>query len=74
LDFIKRWLLEPTYKTSCRYLTVDAYNNEATLNFYVANGFKPLFSSENQEKEHIGFTQEKDLKTRIMYFDLILIK
>ena len=71
---IKQWMLEPANKTACRYLTVDAYNNEPALKFYEANGFKMLFSSEKQEKEHIGLPPEKTLKTRIMYFDLMLLK
>jgi len=73
MDFIKKWMLDPVNKTACRYLTVDAYNNEATLKFYEANGFKTLFSSDKQEKEHIGLPQDKDLNTRIMYFDLMLM-
>ena len=71
--FIKQWMLEPSNKTACRYLTVDAYNNDPALKFYEANGFKPIFSSEKQEKEYIGLPQEKELKTRLMYFDLILV-
>jgi GNAT superfamily N-acetyltransferase len=70
--FIKQWMLESSNKTACRYLTVDAYNNEQTLKFYEANGFKPLFSSDKQEKEYIGMLQEKELKTRLMYFDLMI--
>jgi GNAT superfamily N-acetyltransferase len=73
MEFIKQWMLEPSNKTACRYLTVDAYNNAPALKFYEANGFKPLFSSEKQEKEYIGFPHEKELKTRLMYFDLILL-
>jgi hypothetical protein len=30
-----------------------------------------LFSSEQQEREYIGFSPERELKTRLMYFDLI---
>jgi GNAT superfamily N-acetyltransferase len=71
MDFIKQWLLEPGAKAACRYLTVDAYNNVQTLKFYETNGFKLLFSSEQQEKEYIGLLPEKELRTRLMYFDLI---
>jgi hypothetical protein len=56
---------------ACRYLTVDAYNNESTRKYYESNGFLYLFSSEEQEKEYIGMAKEKELKTRLMYFDLI---
>ena len=72
MDFIKSWMLDPSNKTACRYLTVDAYNNERTLKFYEANGFKTIFSSDKQEKEYIGLPYEKELRTRLMYFDLIV--
>ena len=72
MDFIKSWILAPTSKPACRYLTVDAYNNERTLKFYEANGFKTIFSSDKQEKEYIGLLQEKDLETKLMYFDLMM--
>jgi GNAT superfamily N-acetyltransferase len=71
MEFIKQWLLEPDTKVGCRYLTVDAYNNVKTLKFYETNGFKLLFSSEQQEREYIGLSPERELKTRLMYFDLI---
>ena len=71
IKFIKQWMLDPVNKTACRYLTVDAYNNEATLKFYEVNGFKTIFSSDKQEKEYIGLPQEKELKTKIMFFDMI---
>ena len=74
IKFIKQWLLLPANKTACRYLTVDAYNIGGTLKFYEANGFKSLFSSDKQEKEHVGLPHEKELKTRLMYFDLIQLK
>ena len=72
LTFIKQWMLVPSNKTACRYLTLDAYNNERTLKFYEANGFKMIFSSESQKKEYIGLPPEKELKTRFMYFDLMM--
>ena len=72
VKFIKQAILLPSNLTACRYLTVDAYNNAAVLKFYETNGFKTLFSSEMQEKEYIGLPQEKELKTRLMYFDLML--
>jgi len=74
VSFIKQWMLDSSNKTACRYLTVDAYNNEPTLKFYEANGFRTIFSSETQEKEYMGLSLDKELKTRLMYFDLILLK
>ena len=69
---IKQLILLKTQMAACRYLTVDAYNNASVLKFYEANGFKTLFSSDIQEKEHIGMPLEKELKTKLMYYDLIL--
>jgi GNAT superfamily N-acetyltransferase len=59
------------FRIGCRYLTVDAYNNPASLRFYEANGFNYLFVSEQQEKDFIGLRSEQVLRTRLMYFDLI---
>ena len=72
VKFIKQVILLPANLTACRYLTVDAYNHAPVLKFYETNGFKTLFSSETQEKEYIGFPPEKEIKTRLMYFDLML--
>ena len=74
MDYIKQWAFLPANLNACRYLTVDAYNNEPTLKFYETNGFKTIFSSETQEKEYVGLPLNKELKTRLMYFDLILLK
>jgi GNAT superfamily N-acetyltransferase len=69
--------IKPTFENfpiGCRFLTVDAYNNPAVMKFYEENGFKPLFSTEKQEKEHIGMSPEGELKTRLMFFDLIRLR
>ena len=71
MGFIKKRMLLPSYLTVCRFLTVDAYNNETIMKFYEKNGFKCIFSTDKQEKEHIGLPPEKDLRTRLMYFDLL---
>ena len=71
MDFLKLWLLERENRTACRFLTVDAYNNKKTLKYYENNGFKYLFSTEQQEKQYIGMPDDKELKTRLMYFDLL---
>jgi len=60
--------------SSCRFLTVDAYNNDMARSFYEKNGFNYLFSSETQEKDYIGLPAEKELRTRLMYLDLIRVK
>ena len=71
MEFIKQLVLNPSNIMSCRYLTIDAYNKQSVLNFYEKSGFKPIFSSDIQEKEYIGLPPERDLKTRLMYFDLL---
>jgi len=70
-EFLKFWLIEKENRTACRFLTVDAYNNEKTLKYYENNGFKYLFSTELQEKQYIGMPEDKKLRTRLMYFDLL---
>jgi GNAT superfamily N-acetyltransferase len=74
LEYIKYWFLEPSNKTGCRYVLVDAYNSQDTLSFYDRNGFSLVFSSEQQEREYRHINQEIQLKTRLMYFDLMLAK
>jgi ribosomal protein S18 acetylase RimI-like enzyme len=73
IRLISSMATEDSNLSACRYLTVDAYNNEAALKFYETNGFGYLFSTEQQEKEYIGMSGDKDLKTRLMYSDLIRI-
>lgn len=70
LNFIKSWFIDDQNKTGCRFLVVDAYNDEALLEFYANNGFDFLFSSESQEAENLGYASDAILKTRLMYFDL----
>jgi hypothetical protein len=71
MDFVKLWITANDNKSGCRYITVDSYNNENTRKYYEANGFKDFFSTEKQEKEYLDIPDEKELKTRLMYFDLI---
>jgi GNAT superfamily N-acetyltransferase len=72
LEYIKYWFLEPRNKTGCRYVLVDAYNSNDTISFYEHNGFKTVFSNEQQEKEYRHISENISLKTRLMYFDLML--
>lgn len=58
LDFLKGWFTNKN-KTGCRFLVVDAYNNEKAISFYSNNGFVFLSGSDENER------------TRIMYYDLI---
>lgn len=61
LDFLKVWFTHGN-KTGCRFLLVDAYNDEKTRNFYIKNGFQFLTKDDESEQ------------TRIMYFDMITFR
>jgi GNAT superfamily N-acetyltransferase len=54
----------------CRFLLVDAYNNENAISYYSKNEFQFVFSTEEQEKEYYQMSATKELKTRFMFFDL----
>ena len=71
LSYIKLWFLEPYNKTGCRFIIVDAYNKPATIAFYEQNGFKTVFSTEQQEKDYRHLETESSLSTRLMYYDLM---
>lgn len=71
LSYIKLWFLEPYNKTGCRFMIVDAYNEQVTMDFYEQNGFKTVFSTEKQEKAYRHITTETSLNTRLMYYDLM---
>jgi ribosomal protein S18 acetylase RimI-like enzyme len=72
LDFIKsKCVTEDANK--CRFILVDAYNNNEALGFYsnANNEFTFLFSTEQQEKDHYEINGAEVLKTRFMFFDLL---
>jgi GNAT superfamily N-acetyltransferase len=71
MTFIKSWFIDAGNKTGCRFLIVDAYNEEVPLRYYEKNGFKYLFSTEAQEAEYTESDTNIHLKTRLMFFDLI---
>ena len=73
MDFIKSWFIDSNNKTGCRFVVVDAYNENSPINYYKRNDFEFLFSTEEQEKEYTGLTEEDELSTRLMYFDLIIL-
>jgi hypothetical protein len=74
MDFIKSWFIDGSNKTGCRFIVVDSYNEFGPLKYYSDNEFIPLFSSEEQEKEFTGIDTNSKLETRLMYYDLILLK
>lgn len=69
IRFIKDWFRAEDNKTGCRFLVVDAYNNNRTLNFYSRNGFKFLHKTEEEEKLYYHIT-DNTVSTRLMYLDL----
>ena len=73
LDFIKSWFTEPSNKTGCRYLIVDAYNSSIPISFYKKNGFEFVFSTDKQERIYRNIQTDEPLRTRLMFFDLIRI-
>lgn len=72
LIYIKLWFLEPYNKTGCRFMIVDAYNEPAMMAFYEQNGFKTVFSTEQQEKDYRHLSSDASLNTRLMFYDLML--
>ena len=52
-------------------MIVDAYNRPTTMAFYEQNGFKTVFSTEQQEKEYRCIEADVSLSTRLMYYDLM---
>lgn len=80
LDFIKSWFIDPLNKTGCRYVIVDAVNHPKVFEYYQRNGFKFLFSSDEEEwtfLQNKGIeptTPIEPMKTRLMYFDLIYLR
>lgn len=74
MDFIKKWFMAYDNKTGCRFVLVDAVNAPNTLAYYERNGFKPLFRREEDEKDFYNVDKKEDLKTRMYYFDLLLLK
>ena len=80
LDFIKSWFIDPLNKTGCRYVIVDAVNHPKVFEYYQRNGFKFLFSSDEEEwifLHNKGLEQKtpiEPMKTRLMYFDLIYLR
>lgn len=72
LTYIKEWFLHPMSKCACRYLIVDAVNDEAVMKYYEANDFKLLYRDEQAERTAFSICSDEPLRTRMMYCDLRL--
>ena len=73
MDFIKSWFVNTNNKTGCRYILVDAYNEESPLKYYKKNQFTELFSSEEEERFYLNIRGHEKLRTRLLCFDLIVL-
>lgn len=73
MDALKYWFIDENNKAACRYMIVDAYNTDSTIHYYRKNGFKPLYKTEQSEKEAFGIPEDVALKSRVMFFDLKMI-
>lgn len=74
MDFIKSWFIDSNNKTGCRFLVVDSYNDQVPISYYQKNKFLFLFSTEELEAQNIGYSENRNLETRLMYFDLITLR
>lgn len=71
LRYIRFWFLEPSNKTGCRYVLVEAYNKQETLSFYESNGFQTVFSTDEQKRAYRHLEDGSHLNTRLMFYDLM---
>ena len=82
MDFIKAWFIDSNNKTGCRFIVVDAYNEEVPLKYYVKCGFEFLIPDEIAELKYTKNILEEEneiaengtLHTRLMFFDLIRLR
>lgn len=72
LTYIKKWFLHPMSKCACRYLIVDAVNDDDVMTYYEANGFRLLYRDEQAERTAFSVSGDEPLRTRMMYCDLRL--
>ena len=69
LSIIKRLAVMQDNLSDCRFLAVDAKNEDMPLHYYEKNRFTYLYSTEKQESEHTKL--DLPLKTRFIFFDLM---
>lgn len=71
LNYIKDWFTHPANKTGCRFLIVDALNEDKVIEFYRKNGFNLVYGSEDEVKEAFMIDPEQYLRQRFMCCDLL---
>jgi len=71
LEFIKEFCYDK-FKHYVRFLIVDAYNKPDVLHYYEKNDFKFLFISEEDERQNLkkSINRDRPLYSRQMFFDL----
>ena len=69
LFLLKHLAIQSGNLSDCRFLAVDAKNEQKPLHYYEKNDFVYLYSSEEQEANCLEL--QLPLKTRFMFFDLI---
>lgn len=92
MDLIKTMAINPDNDFAVRYLVVDALNIPNVTDYYLRNGFKFMFESDEEELHclrgypknsiwkriknicHRDTNDEQKCKTRLMHFDLIVLK
>ncbi|MDR0542826.1 MAG: N-acetyltransferase [Dysgonamonadaceae bacterium] len=70
IGFIKAYCYE-NFPDFCRFLLIDAYNDNSILNFYQKNNFSFVFSTEEQERIAYRIDTTKPLETRYLFYDMI---
>ncbi len=76
MNLIKTIAIDPENNSSSRYLIVDALNSPEVIGYYRRNGFDFLFTSEEDELEHLRGSHSDGIrtcKTRLMFFDLVVL-
>ena len=54
IDYLKYWFTDGN-KTGCRFIIVDAYNNDKTIHFYLKNDFSFLLPSDDKKNPFDDF-------------------
>ena len=76
MNLIKTIAIDPDNNSSSRYLIVDALNSPDVIEYYKRNGFEFLFTSDEEELEHLRSGHGRDVqncRTRLMFFDLVVL-
>jgi GNAT superfamily N-acetyltransferase len=70
IDYIKFFCIS-NFPDFCRFLLIDAYNDNSVLSFYLKSNFSFVFSTEEQERTAYRVDMAKPLETRYLFYDMI---